>query len=243
MREDAKRRISRFALRSLAICALVLVGLVVVQLLRHDERRADLRVLAAKSPATAAGMIAQNFGAASAICHPVGFRDDIENLISALFALERFAMSPFERRVESLLARFGPRLGFAPPDLSYGPGQIRLSRAVSLMGHDTVPMGRLSGSTLVTENGATTPGHVKMARVLMEPCGARGVARRLILSALLDCCAHDSTGPRLERADIMRVAAVYNAQAAPGNRTTKAALAHRLFNEVTYHLTVYYRYQ
>ncbi len=201
----------------------MLVAAGVWQALEHDRRRADILVAAAQSPAAAAGAILRRFGGRKAVCHPAGHRDDADNLISALFALERFAVSPFEATVEALAVR-AARLGLTPPDWSYGPGQIRLSRALSLS----------AGA-----NG--TPARpAEVASALLEPCSARLVARRLIATAPGGSVAKADEGV-LGRADIVRLAGAYNGQAAPAD--ADAMLAHSLFNRIVYHLTLHYRHE
>jgi hypothetical protein len=213
----------RTALTLALSSAAILVAAGVWQALEHDRRRADIAATAAQSPAAAAGAIARRFGAPEAVCHPAEPRDDIDNLISALFALERFAVSPFEATVEGLAVR-ATRLGLTPPDWSYGPGQIRLSRALSLS----------AGAD------GTRPRPEAVAAALLEPCAARRVARRLIATARGGAVTEADEGV-LGRTEIIRLAAAYNAQAAPADAT--AALAHSLFNQIAYHLTLHYRYE
>ncbi|MFP3921443.1 MAG: hypothetical protein ACLFU3_07020, partial [Dichotomicrobium sp.] len=45
---------------------------------------------------------------------------------------------------------------------------------------------------------------------------------------------------RLTHPQIVRAATAYNAQSAPD--TAHAALAHRLYNDIAYHLSLHYRY-
>ena len=213
----------RIALTLALSSAAILVAAGVWQALEHDRRRADIFASAAQSPAAAAEAIARRFGAHAAVCHPAEPRDDIDNLISALFALERFAVSPFEATVEALAVR-AAQLGLTPPDWSYGPGQIRLSRALSL-----------SASA-----DGTRPQPEEVAAALLEPCAARHVARRLIAAARGGAATADDEGV-LARTEIIRLAAAYNAQAAPAD--ANAALAHGLFNQIAYHLTLHYRYE
>ncbi len=219
---------------SAGLLAIVMIG----HLVRHDAQRADVRVAVLDSPAAAAGIISRRFGAEAAICHPAAQSDDTENLISALFALERFAVSPFETSVETMLVRASLWLGIAPPDLSYGPGQIRLSRALSVS--DDVEAHALPAASANAQAGRPGARSREMVLALLEPCAARATARRLVLQALAACCARVDPGGVLARSDIVQAAAIYNAQAAP--RDAEAALAHHLFNQVAYHLALHYRY-
>ncbi len=202
-----------------------LIAVVIGHAIWHGQHRADVLSAARQSPAAAAEMIALRFGSQRAVCHPVKPRDDIDNLISALMALERFGASPMESTVETLTVRVTGWLGLKPPDLSYGPGQIRLSRAASL----TADMGQ-----------EAPQGRSATARALLEPCSARKIARQLIETARLRANVKAVAYGGLGHAEISRLAAIYNAQAGPTNE--KAALAHRLFNRIAYHLTLHYRY-
>jgi hypothetical protein len=222
------------ALRAGAGIAVILAAVLVYQLIRHNERRADIMSMAAQSPAAAAEMIARRFGKPEAVCHPGGPHDDIDNLVSALFAIERFGVAPFETTVETVAARLSMTIGLRPPDFSYGPGQIRLSRAVSLAS-ETTPRNAAAPS-----GPESAPTHQGAALALLNACAARRVARHLIGAALDRPVAEAGSNRALARDQIMRVAAIYNAQAAPADG--KAALAHRVYNLIAYHLTVHYRY-
>lgn len=215
------------ARRLLVLGVALLAAIAAGHAIWHNDRRADVHAAAARSPAAAAGIIARRFGSRRAVCHPVKPRDDIDNLISALMALERFGISPFESMIETVTVHASRWLGLTPPDFSYGPGQIRLSRAVSLTNEAKEPSG---GQT-----------RTATASALLEPCAARGVARRLIAQARDLQPNGANTKAVLNRARVIRLAAAYNAQAAPADE--KAALAHHLFNRIAYHLTLYYRYE
>jgi hypothetical protein len=222
------------ALRAGAGIAVILAAVLVYQLIRHNERRADILSAAAQSPSAAAGMIARRFGKPEAVCHPEVPHDDADNLVSALFALERFGVAPFETTVEKVAARLSAAIGLRPPDFSYGPGQIRLDRAMLLSRKTThrnaaAPSGR-----------EAAPTHESAALALLNACAARNVARRLIGAGLDQQVEKPGSDRILARDQIMRAAAIYNAQAAPTDR--KAALAHRVYNLIAYHLTVHYRY-
>ncbi|RIA54998.1 hypothetical protein [Dichotomicrobium thermohalophilum] len=207
--------------------AAILFVFVIGQAIRHDYRRSDILSTAAQSPASAAAAIAERFGAGTAVCHPTGPTDDLDNLISALFALERFGVSPFETTAEALAVRVSGWLGLTPPDFSYGPGQIRLSRALSL--------------AAVADDPAGWKTQVATASKLLEPCAARGVARRLIRQARHRRQGELDAEGALDHGELDRLAAIYNAQDAPTDG--KAALAHHLFNRIAYHLTLHYRYE
>lgn len=229
----SRRRDGRTSPRlSLAIAGM-LVGLVVWQAIRHDDQRADIRAIAAKSPAAAAQLIASRFGAAQAVCHPDIARSDIDNLISALFALERMSVSPFENTIERLALRASHWLGLTPPDFSYGPGQIRLSRAMALA--PVQPAGLVGPEPRM---GRQT--RIATALALLDGCSARTTARRLIKSALGRSLTKGEATAKLDHADITRLASFYNAQAKLAD--AEAALAHHVFNQIAYHLTLHYRY-
>jgi hypothetical protein len=204
----------------------IFIAVVLGQAFLHEHRRADVLTTAAQSPAEAASLIAQRFGAADAVCHPAEPRDDIDNLVSGLFALERFGTSPFETTAELLALRVSHWLGLTPPDFSYGPGQIRLSRALSLANLAKEPSGWQTRTA--------------MASALLKPCTARRVARRLIAQARELKPNRARAETVLSHARVVRLAAAYNAQATPADG--KAALAHHLFNRIAYHLTLHYRY-
>jgi len=222
------------ALRAGAGIAVILAAVLVYQLIRHNERRADILSAAAQSPSAAAEMIARRFGKPEAVCHPEGPHDDADNLVSALFALEGFGVAPFETTVEKVAARLSAAIGLRPPDFSYGPGQIRFSRAVSLA-NETKRLDAAAASVL-----DSAPTHGRVALTLLNACAARRVARRLIGAALDQQVEKPGSDRVLARDQIMRAAASYNAQAASADG--RAALAHRVYNLIAYHLTVHYRY-
>jgi hypothetical protein len=224
-------------LRLSAAAAAVVIALGIAGLIWHDRSRAEVLRAAAQSPAAAAGIIAEKFGASAAICQPRKPGDDLENLVSALFALERFGVSPFEAQAERWIARLSPRLGLAPPDLSYGAGQIRLSRAIALAGQRHAGKRRNAGSNQRRDSAAI---RARMAGALLDACLARQVARRLLETGLDRKLPMADADCLLSHDQIIRLAAMYNAQAAPGD--AKAALAHRLFTRIAYHLTLHYRY-
>lgn len=229
------------ALRAGAGIAVILAAVLIFQFIRHDKRRADIMTVAAQSPAAAAEMIARRFGNPEAVCHPVDPADDVENLVSALFAIERFGIAPFETAIETLVARLSAAIGLRPPDFTYGPGQIRLSRALLLVyATETADTrARLSGQVPTHEiEDLPTTGRVALA--LLNACPARRVARLLFEAALDRPFEKAGSDQILARNQIMRVATIYNAQAAPADG--KAALAHHVFNQIVYHLTVHYRY-
>jgi len=217
---------------SLAVAG-TLLALVVCQAIRHEDARADIRAIAAKSPAAAAQMIARRFGAAHAVCHPDMARDDIDNLISALFALERMSLSPFENTIERFGLRASHLLGLTPPDFSYGPGQIRLSRALALA--PVEPAGLAGPEPWVGRQPL-----IATALALLDGCSARMTARRLIKTAPGRSPTKVEPTATLDHAEITQLASFYNAQAEPAD--AKAALAHHVFNQIAYHLTLHYRY-
>lgn len=214
------------AARAIAAAIVMLVAGLAAAFVYHDQRRAVIYRAAAGSPSAAARLIARDFGGGAAICHPAGDHDDHDNLISALFALERFARSPLESRVERYAVFASRWLGISPPDLSYGPGQIRLSRALAL----------------TPTPGQSPERHAaqRMAFMLLDACAARAIARRVIEDALESTDAGRPAAERLAHPQILRAAASYNAQADPD--TAEVALAHHLYNETAYHLTLHYRY-
>jgi len=201
------------------VCALVGM-LLAIMAVRHEARRDGIYRAAATSPAEAAARIAEAFG--GSVCHPPR-GDDIENALSALFALEQFGVSPLEREFERLAATASRWLGFAPPDFSYGPGQIRLSRALMLMQEDAALEAR------------TPDAHDAAAR-LLDACTARPIARGLVSA---DMALHPTDG-LLRRDQIISIAKAYNAQGPA--RASKDLLAHHLYNAVAYHLVLHFRY-
>jgi hypothetical protein len=207
-----------FAAR-LGACALLAAVLVIIAI-RHDARRDDIYRAAVDSPAKAAARIADVFG--GSVCHPPR-GDDMENALSALFALEQFAVSPLEREFERLAATASRWLGLNPPDFSYGPGQIRLSRALVLMQEDAALEAR------------TPDAHDAAAR-LMDACTARPFARALVAA---DMALRLAAG-RLSRDEVIAIAKAYNAQRPA--QTSRALLANRIYNAVAYHLVLHFRY-
>jgi len=204
---------------ALWVCA-VLGMLLAIMAVRHEARRDGIYRAAATSPAEAAARIAETFG--GSVCHPPR-GDDMENALSALFALEQFGVSPLEREFEHLAATASRWLGFAPPDFSYGPGQIRLSRALVLMQEDAALEAR------------TPDAHDAAAR-LLDACTARPLARALVS---VDVALQITAGV-LNRDQVLAIARAYNAQGPA--RSADALLANRMYNAVAYHLVLHFRY-
>jgi hypothetical protein len=200
--------------------SVLLAAVLVIIAIRHEARRDDIYRAAAASPAEAAARIAEAFG--GSVCHPPR-GDDLDNALSALFALEQFGVSTLELEFERLAATASQWLGFTPPDFSYGPGQIRLSRALVLMQDDAPPGAR------------TLDSHDAAAR-LLDACTARPVARALVSA---DVALHLQTGV-LSRDQVVAVAKAYNAQGS--SRSADALLASRMYNGVAYHLVLHFRY-
>ncbi len=204
----------------LGACALLAV-LVAIMAVRHETQRDSMYRAAATSPAEAAARIAEAFG--GSVCHPAR-GDDLDNALSALFALELFGVSPLEREFERLAATASRWLGFAPPDFSYGPGQIRLSRALALMRNDATA-------------AAPTPDSHDAATRLLDACTARPVARALISGDR----GLRLTGGVISRDQVVAIAKAYNAQGP--SHSADALLANRMYNTVAYHLVLHFRYR
>jgi hypothetical protein len=132
-------------------------------------------------------------------------------LLTALSGVESFARSGLERLVEAAMLRAAMLLHVNPPDLSYGPLQIRLSTMRKILpDRDADPL------------------------LLLETCSARRIARSIIEHEVGVPLGQGST---LTRPQVLAAAAVFNGQSTtPSGSNAAGIVASRVYQEVVYHL-------
>jgi hypothetical protein len=153
-------------------------------------------------------------------CGPAASRADIGNLSDAFIAVESLGAGWLERTVEAWLVRAGRLTGLAPPDISIGPGQVRISTAVAAAQWAAVhhrDLLRLSKQEVMER--------------LLSVCGSRRLVVR-VLEMLIDKGGLGDGS--LDRQLIARLARLYNGQETiDGN---ESAIANHLYRELVYHV-------
>jgi len=179
---------------------------------------------AARDPAEAAMLIARNWPTDLAKCGDQGLSRDVQALLGALFAIEGFATGRLERLAETATARLASVVGVGPPDLSYGPGQIRLSAAERVLArYDQLTIAR-----------------PQLAERLLDACFSRYVASLIVA----DLAEFQLPIGILARVDVIKAIALYNGQRAPDSTPpTRTAVSHAVYREVAYHLFQLFRFE
>ena len=148
--------------------------------------------------------------------HPA---DEVDALARALITVESLATPTTETWWKSALVRVLHRTGAPLPDLTYGPGRVRLSTArLVLTGAD--------------ESDAS------IALRLLDYCQAKDIVVRLVSNLLK---ADGGTSPsHIDPASVGKVAVHYNGQAKA--RTLEAAIAHEAYKRLVLELFQHYRF-
>lgn len=168
---------------------------------------ADLRPIERYDPA----------GARTCSPHPVP--DEVDTLARALITVESLATSTTEAWWKSALVRVLRWTGAPVPDLTYGPGRVRLSTARRV----------LAGAE---ETDAS------IALRLLDYCQAKDIVARLV-SDLLN--ADGGSSPlHIAPASIGKVAIHYNGQAKA--QTLEAAIAHEAYKRLVLELFQHYKF-
>jgi hypothetical protein len=146
---------------------------------------------------------------------------DVEALTQALITVESFATPRLQAWATGIAVRVAATLGMDVPDLTYGPGRVRLSTAA-----------RLTRPTPGARSGAT------LALRLLDGCETK----KIVTAAVVDLLPPADAGhhAHLDLTTVRRIAAVYNGQVAA--RTPAAAIAHETYNRLVYVLFQHYRF-
>ncbi len=176
----------------------------------HRQRQLPVFVAAGRDPGEAARLIVTQSPKGASPCRGEATSRDGAALLTALAWVEGFAHSPIERWLEGLMLGAADRLKIDPPDLSYGPLQIRVSTMRKAM-----------------HGGAYDPS------LLLQTCAARRVARLIIEQELGVSLGPGST---LTRPQVLAAAAAYNGQSARTRQSAIHRIASRVYQETVYHL-------
>lgn len=184
--------------------------------------------------AAAAGQFAWSAAGASldqvAAYEPAGAKQcaasasaDVAALVRALVTVENIATPRLEAWGKAALVRVAVPLGLGVPDLTYGPGRVRLSIARAVL----------------RNSGEGVPADAVLAVQLLETCGAIRVVTALV-GELVDPEGAGAAMP-IDLAAVRKVARIYNGQALP--TTAEAAVAHATYNSLVYALYQRYRFE
>lgn len=201
------------------IVAGVCIALAVAVVLDLERRQKLARLVGADMHAASEQLSAR---VASNVrrCGPAASRADIGNLSDAFIAVESLGAGWVERIVEAWLVRAGRLTGLALPDISIGPGQVRISTAVAAAQWAAAhhrDLLRLSKQEVMER--------------LLSVCGSRRLVVR-VLEMLIDKGGLGDGS--LDRQSIARLARLYNGQETiDGN---EAAIANHLYRELVYHV-------
>jgi len=156
-------------------------------------------------------------------------RGDQEPLVRALITVESLATSKMEAWWKSGIVRAATPLGLHVPDLTYGPGRLRLSTAAAAV--------RASGS--MGEKGMAT--EAELATRLLDYCETKRIVAAVVADILSSRALRPRSDPaRLDLSDVRTVARIYNGQAKA--LTPEAAVAHATYNALVYALFQRYRF-
>jgi hypothetical protein len=197
---------------SMTVVAIVVVGGMAVFLgaisLEYRIRQDRIYSLAAHDPATAARRLLELFPPDGTVCAAENLSRDGAAILTALEAVEGFSTSPAERTAETVVAFSARLLSVEPPNLSYGPLQIRPSA--------------VRRATNVSPK----------INSLMDACAARSIARQIIERKLNLSLGLETS---LTRSQVLAIAALHNGQRPP-ERNAEHKLANRVYLEIVYHL-------
>lgn len=142
---------------------------------------------------------------------------DLRALAAAFVTIESFATSRFEGWLRAAVT-YGGTLAGLTPDISTGPGRIRMSTA------------RAAADGPAPSNSA-------LASTLLTACGAAEIAGRMLASRR----PPDGAPTPIDRRFIEAAAAAYNGQAWPAS-SLQAALSARVYVDLVYAANQHYRF-
>ena len=149
--------------------------------------------------------------------HPAG--DEVDTLARALITVESLATPTAETWWKSALVRVLHWTGAPLPNLTYGPGRVRLSTARLV----------LAAADLTDAN---------IALRLLDYCQAKDIVARLVSNVLR--AEGGTRASHIDPASIGKVAVHYNGQSKA--RTLEAAIAHEAYKRLVIELFQHYRF-
>jgi hypothetical protein len=163
-------------------------------------------------------------GAETCSRHAAG---DQEALVRAIITVESLATPRIEAWWKTGMVLVAPPLGWRVPDLTYGPGRVRLSTAAAVI--------RANGGLGA---GTVKPTDAEVARRLLDYCETKQIVAALMAQILL---SQEGANPAyLDLATVRTVARIYNGQSEA--LTPEAAVAHETYNALVYALFQHYRF-
>jgi hypothetical protein len=153
---------------------------------------------------------------------PVLGGQDVAALAYALVTVESFATPSLQAWATGVAVRISAAMDLHMPDLTYGPGRVRLSTAARLTGR---PLGKT--------------GDAALALRLLDGCQAKTIVAAAVIDLLPP--EHAAEDTRLDLATVRRVAKIYNGQV--DARSPDAAVAHETYNRLVYALFQHYRFE
>lgn len=151
---------------------------------------------------------------------------DEEALVRALITVESLATPRLEAWWKAALVRMAARLDLPIPDLTYGPGRVRLSMARAVI---------RAHAALGAE-----PSEAELAGRLLDYCGSKQIVAAMV-AELTQAQGGGAETHHLDLSTVRRVARIYNGQAEP--TTAEAAVAHATYNALVYALFQRYRFE
>jgi hypothetical protein len=214
-------------MRSLAVAAALTLAVAGAHVIDLSERAAAVREFT-RSQALDLGQIGRYEPREAATCAWRG-TGDREGLVRAIITVESLATPRIETWWKAGVVHVAEPLGLGLPDLTYGPGRLRLSTAVAAVRAD----GATRGTAMATD--------AVVAARLLDYCETKRIVASVV-AGILDSRAPGASGrSRLDLAAVRTVARIYNGQAEP--RTPEAAVAHATYNALVYALFQRYRFE
>jgi len=152
---------------------------------------------------------------------------DQEALVRAIITVESLATPRIETWWKSAVVLAAARFGLRIPDLTYGPGRVRLSTAREAV--------RAAGG-LNEESGTLT--NADVAARLLDYCQTKQIVAAVVVQILASRGGGGRT--HLDLANVRAVARIYNGQSQP--TSPEAAVAHETYNALVYALFQRYRF-
>lgn len=207
-------------MRTLSLALALMAGLACVHVADLSARSQALTAFTWSSQSDVRPVDAYAPGEAAACPRSRG--GDVEALARALITVESFATPSVQAWSKSAGVRLAMALGLHVPDLTYGPGRVRLSTARRVIG---------------AEQGGVPVDDAGLALRLLDYCETKAVVTAMVTELLSDRLS----GDRLDLMTVRRVARIYNGQA--DALTPEAAIAHETYNRLVYALFQQYRFE
>ena len=198
----------------LSVCMAVGFGALIVAGFAESSSESALYRSLSDMTGDPSEQIARQYGVELASCQE---RTQLSNneraILSALFTLERYSTSWLERLLERGAVSLARIVPVSLPDWSYGPGQVRLSRALS-----------------VRENARPRDVAVR----LLSVCASLPIARDVLRDSAQHIDLKQSA--MLSRSDIVALARAYNGAAA--RQSKHGALSTAIYQSLVYDLVI-----